>query len=218
MKPLDRPVDPTPVSLARMKQPMRPDGVLDEWGEPVVIIQDATTLYPTHLRYPSIHCADPWRGPADMSIKSFLGWDGEALCIAAEVTDDRQFNTQHGEWLFDGDAMQVGLVNADGMQWNVGLALTEEAGVAFHQWSAPDDTLLQTATYAVVRDDEARVTRYELRLPLSSLGLTPGSACSYYLMFFDDDSGNGSRYRFQWAPTVADPFKRDQFPRVVLAE
>jgi hypothetical protein len=78
--------------------------------------------------------------------------------------------------------------------------------------------LLKTATYAVVRDDEARITRYELRLPLADLGLTPGAECSYYLMFFDDDSGNGSRYRFQWAPNVTDPFKRDLFPRVVLAE
>ena len=218
MSPLDRLPDSTRVTLARMKQPMQPDGVLDEWGEPTVVINSAATIYPTYFRSPSLHTADPWRGAADMSIKAYLGWDGESLCIAAEVTDDRQFNTQSGETLYGGDAMQVGLVDRDGTQWNLGLALTEENGVQFHQWAGKDDTLQKAARYAVVRDDEERVTRYELRLPLANLGLTAGAELSYYLIFFDDDLGNGSRYRLQWAPTVTDPFKRDLYPRVVLAE
>jgi hypothetical protein len=217
MKPLARTPEPKTTTIARMKQPMKPDGVLDEWGSPTVVINDASVIYPTLQRTPSMHTTDPWRGPADLSAKVYLGWDGEALCIAAEVTDDRQFNTQKGENLFDGDCMQVGLVNPNGDQFNLGLALTEEDGVQFSQW-AGNDSLLKTAKYAVVRDDEARVTRYELRLPLADLGLTPGDECSYYMMFFDDDIGNGSRYRVQWAPNVTDPFKRDLFPRLVLAE
>jgi hypothetical protein len=218
MKPLLRLVDNKSVQLARMKQPMQPDGKLNEWGTPTAIIDTAALIYPTHMRTPSLHTSDPWRGPSDLSIKAYLGWDGEALCIAAEVTDDRQFNTQSGETLYDGDCMQVGLINPEGLQWNFGLALTEENGAQIQQWSGKDEAALKSAKYAVVRDDEARVTRYELRIPLADLGLTAGGECSYYLMFFDDDTGNGSRYRFQWAPNAMEPFKRDFFPRVVLGE
>jgi hypothetical protein len=218
MKPLMRLVDAKSVQLSRMKQPMQPDGKLNEWGAPTAIIDTAAVIYPTHMRTPSLHTSDPWRGPSDLSIKAYLGWDGEALCIAAEVTDDRQFNTQSGETLYDGDCLQVGLINPEGLQWNFGLALTEENGAQIQQWSGKDEAALKSAKYAVVRDDEARVTRYELRIPLADLGLTAGVECSYYLMFFDDDTGNGSRYRFQWAPNAMEPFKRDFFPRVVLGE
>ncbi len=218
MKPLVKLVDAKPVQVACLKQPMQPDGKLAEWSTPTAIIDTAALIYPTLMRTPSRHTSDPWRGASDLSAKAYLGWDGEALCIAAEVTDDRQFNTQSGETLYDGDCMQVGLINPDGLQWNFGLALTEENGAQIQQWSGRDDAALKSAKYAVVRDDEARVTRYELRIPMADLGLIPGSQCSYYLMFFDDDTGNGSRYRMQWAPNAMEPFKRDFFPRVVLGE
>ena len=61
-------------------------------------------------------------------------------------------------------------------------------------------TLSKTAGCAVARDEAARVTRYELRLPLADIGLKPGEECGFNFLFFDDDDGNGQRYRLQWAP------------------
>ena len=36
----------------------------------------------------------PWQGPKDLNATIYLAWDGEALCVGAEVTDDRHVNTQ----------------------------------------------------------------------------------------------------------------------------
>lgn len=51
----------------------------------------------------------PWQGPEELDAKVYLGWDSEALCVAAEVTDDRHFNTKSGKDLLNGDALQIGL-------------------------------------------------------------------------------------------------------------
>ena len=204
---------------ARLKEPLRADGVLDEWGEPkpAVSISSPAFVFPIHLRFPSVFGSDPWGGADDLSAKAYLAWDGEALCVAAEVTDDRHVNGQTGANIWNGDAMQVGLVNQAGDHWNVGAALTEQ-GAAFHQWDGRGDALTKTATYGVARDDAAGVTRYEMRLPLADIGVKPGAECSFYLMFFDDDDGKGCHHRLQWVPGKTKTFMRRLYPRFVLGE
>jgi len=68
----------------------------------------------------------------------------------------------------------------------------------------------------VVRDDAAKVTRYEVRLPLAELGLAPGTYC-YCFMFMDND-GKGLRYRFQWLPVVTKPFNARLYSKFVINE
>jgi hypothetical protein len=89
--------------------------------------------------------------------------------------------------------------------------------VAFNPLADPSGKLEQTANCAVVRDELAGVTRYELRLPLTDLKLKPGVECCFYLRFFDSDGG-GARYRFQLAPSITDPFKAKLYSKLVLAE
>jgi hypothetical protein len=151
-----------------------------------------------------------------------LATDGEALLIAAEVTDNKHFNTQTGKDIYNGDAMQVGLVNAAGTQWNVGAALTA-AGVEFQQWDGPNDALLKSAKCAVKRDDAAGVTRYEYRLPLADLQVVAGQECAFYFIFFDNDGFLDWQqkpvvHRIQWVPERTDPFVRRTYPKFVLGE
>jgi len=77
--------------------------------------------------------------------------------------------------------------------------------------------LSKTARYAVVRDEAAKATRYELRLPLADLGLVPGEKCCYYFMFMDND-GKGLRYRFQWAPVITRPFNARLYSKFLIEE
>ena len=56
---------------------------------------------------------------------------GTAVAAAADVTDDRHANAQQGDLIWDGDALQMGLVTAKKIHWNIGLALTKQ-GVVFH--------------------------------------------------------------------------------------
>ena len=75
--------------------------------------------------------------------------------------------------------------------------------------------LLKTTDCAVVRDDKARVTRYELRLPLATLGLEPGDEFGFNVVFVDDD-GNGQPYWLQLAPGLAGGSNAKLYPRFVL--
>jgi formylglycine-generating enzyme required for sulfatase activity len=204
------------IPLARMKKPMQADGVLDEWDKPLLTLNEPSTIYPVHFRSYSLFCSDPWRGVEDMSVKAYLGRDSEALCVAAEVTDDVHGNTNTAASLWDGDAMNVGLIDTNGMQTSLWLALTTN-GVVFVQQEGKSKNLSKTAKYAVVRDETAKVTRYELRLPLADLGRPPGRKWCYYFMFMDND-GKGLRYRFQWAPVITKPFIAGFYSKVVMDE
>jgi hypothetical protein len=204
------------VSLARLKKPMQADGVLDEWDKPLLTLNEPSTIQPAHFRSYSLFCSDPWRGTEDMSVKVYLGRDSEALCVAAEVTDDVHCNTNTAASIWDGDAMNVGLIDTNGVQTSLWLALTTN-GVVFPPVAGKNKNVSKTAKYAVVRDEAAKVTRYELRLPLTDLGLAPGGKCCYYFMFMDND-GKGLRYRFQWAPVITKTFNARFYSKFVMEE
>lgn len=207
--------------MPRLGQAIRMDGVLDEWtNKPAMVRRDLSRIYPDDRRHPPGK-AMLWQGPDDLSVKAWWGWDGEALCVAAEVTDDRHYNNQTGGMIWNGDALQVGVAMSTNVEWNLGLALTTN-GVVCHQFAGPGDALVKTAAYAAVRDEAARTTRYELRLPLAELGLKPGVPFGFNIVVLDDDGG-GSRYWFQLAPGLCGRTAKTLpaiklYPQYVLAE
>ena len=209
--------------IARLARAMRADGVLDEWEKPLAVLSGPDDIFPERFRLPPPADAGPdaasWQGPKDLGAKLYLGWDGDALCVAAEVTDDKHFNAYATQDIANGDALQIGLVIGEGVRWNMGLALTK-TGVAFHQWEGKGDALAKTAYVAVARDDAGGVTRYELCLPLAALGLKAGEEFGFNAVVFDDDDGFGQCYRIQLAPGLAafDHRGTGWYPRFVLAE
>ncbi|MGB2823436.1 MAG: hypothetical protein WBF17_20820, partial [Phycisphaerae bacterium] len=189
--------------------------------KPALTLGGAGDVFPVYRRFAPFDYygrpLKPWQGSEDLSAKVYLGWDGEALCVAAEVTDERHVNTNAGNGISSGDALQMGLVTADGAHWSVGAALTR-AGVAFHQWEGKGDTLVKTAGCAVARDGKAGITRYELRLPLAALGLKPGEEFGFNIVCRDsDDDGSGQLYWLQLAPGLTPPVNTKLYPRLVLA-
>ncbi|MBM4164254.1 MAG: hypothetical protein FJ222_07425 [Lentisphaerae bacterium] len=209
---------------AKLATPFQLDGSLDEWADvtPVAVADSPAYFHPIHERFPGDFTATPWRGPRDFSAKAWLATDGEALLVAVEVTDDTHLNDQVGKDIYNGDALQIGLVNAAGTQWNVGAALAAK-GVEFQQWDGPDETLLKSATYAVKRDDAAGVTRYEFRLPLADFGVVSGQECSFYFIFFDGDGaldwqGKPVVHRIQWVSERTEPFVRRNYPKFVIGD
>jgi hypothetical protein len=193
-------------SISRLDHGVRVDGVLDEWAKPSVTLRG-----PDNVGKPSPghHCGS-WKGPDDMTTKVHWGWDQQALYLAAEVTDDGHFNTQTGDMIWNGDALQM-MVG----QSNLALALTD-AGIAFHRFSGPDEALRDKAEFKVVRKEQTKTTVYELRLPLVSLGVEPGMDFAFNIVFLDDDNGKGHRYWLQLAPGLCG--RGAASPRYVLAK
>jgi hypothetical protein len=208
--------------MPRLTPAVRLDGVLDEWGgRPSLVRRGLAQIFPEDRRRPSGRQV-LWQGPEDLGVKAWWGRDDEAICVAAEVADDRHFNGQTGGMIWNGDAMQVGIAISTNVHWNIGLALTTN-GLVFHTFEGKGDALSKTAGYAVVRDVPAAITRYELRLPLADLGLKPGESFGFNIVFLDDDDGAGSRYWFQLAPGLCgrnakSPPPWKTYPRFVLGK
>jgi hypothetical protein len=216
--------------LPRLSKSFQLDGALDEWAElkPVAVLDSSVFLFPVHERYPSVFTKTWWHGPKDFSAKAWLATDGTALLLAAEVTDDRQRNEKTGNEIYIGDCMQIGLVNQEAVQWNLGAALTSN-GVAVAQFDGPNEALLKSGACVVKRDDAAGVTRYEWRLPFADFGVGSEQPCVYYFNFFDDDGNmtvkrNGNELlpvpqvrRLQWGPERTEPFLRPYYPKFDFA-
>jgi len=137
--------------------------------------------------------------------------------VAAAVTDDRHANTNRGDGVARGDSLQMGLVTSKGVHWNLALALTAN-GVALHQFEGDGEAVVRAADCAVVRDDKASITRYELRLPLAAIGLKGGEEFGFNAVFFDDDDGHGHRHWIQLAPGLAGGRNVGRYPRFLLAK
>lgn len=213
MSPFTRP-EPQLCQLPRLKQDMKADGILDEWDKPALVLDQPTMIQMSHMRFPSLDNPEAWRGPEDMSVKVYLARDSHALCVAAEVKDDVLCSTNVVDDPWDGDCMNFGLIDSDANQTDLWLA-SGTNGVAFNPLIDKYGRLEQAAQRAVVRDEDAKVTRYELRLPMDALRLKKDTECCFYFRFFDND-GKTARYRFDLAPLVLEPFKAKLFWKFVV--
>ena len=114
----------------------------EAWGDPAWRLDTAEQVFPLGRR-------DRWEGAADQSAKVSWGWDGEFLCLMAEVRDDVHANTKAASSLWDGDSFQVAVVPEGGKPFNICLAKTSE-GIVLQQWQGADIPLRDAAVYTVL--------------------------------------------------------------------
>ncbi|NLE68488.1 MAG: hypothetical protein GX608_13805, partial [Lentisphaerae bacterium] len=69
------------------------DGDLQEWkrADPCVVLDQRALVYPD---------GSTWKGPDDLSVRAWLGWDKDFFYFAAEVKDQ-------GEGLWNGDGLEM---------------------------------------------------------------------------------------------------------------
>jgi hypothetical protein len=204
--------------LARLTTPLKADKLPGGLGAPLAALGTTENIIPVNSRCLMKYQERVlWQGTADLSGKLYLGWDGEALLVGAEVTDDKHLNVQKADSLWNGDAFQFGVLTPAGVHWNLAVALTTN-GVAMHQFVGGSDALFKAVDCSVTRDDQAGITRYGVRLPLPALGLAPGDTFGFNAMFCDGDDEKGMRHSLQLVEGITYPFRPNIYPRFVLAK
>ena len=155
--------------------------------------------------------ADPWvswSGPDDLSANIYASWDNSTLYIKANVKDDLHFNKNPAVAPWNGDSLQVALdpknngafyVPAAGRAlgpdiFEFGLALGADG--KSHCVVSHGKNIYGPDNYSITRDEKAKTTVYELRLPWKDLGVNPSAGMVFGMSFviFDDDTGTGQSY------------------------
>ena len=112
---------PGPVLTAtRLDRAPSIDGRLDEWSGPDQAISSV------------VYGAENYSGPDDLSGRVWLGWDDQALYVAALVFDDVVSQSNWGNGIYQGDSLELqwdtdlaGDFNADTFNaddWHIGLS------------------------------------------------------------------------------------------------
>lgn len=197
----------------------RIDGAFDDWA-------GAHWIAGENVWDPSdmIPAAAP--DPADLSVRAAFAVDATMFYLAAEVRDDVHVQQDTGWFIWRGDSLQVALDPLrDGSPLNyreddleLGFALTRNGPVAwrFEGALAGSPGELAAAQVAIVRDEDAGVTRYEAAIPLAELRpldfpmqkIVGANFC----VNDADDPATGERDRFvQWAAGTGEKKAPDLF-------
>jgi len=210
----------------RITAPVAIDGGCAEWtgGNGIAMNRRDDIMPPDQL---------PWNGTNDLSAIVWTGWDEKNFYFAAEAWDDLHFNDELKERLYNGDSFQFALapLAASDISLSVGRnaeydANDTEAGLALikgepkaAQWHGIS-SVWRTGQYAVKRDETAKITRYEAAIPWITLGVTPkpGKVFGFNFVIFDDDTGAGKNYWYQFSPGITGGKNPALFKRFILGE
>lgn len=134
-----------------------------------------------------------WKGPDDLSAKIFLDCDGNDLRLRVDVTDDLAVQEHRGNDLWKGDSVQLGIAlpGQKGI-WKVGFARLADGRADVFCWNRPMGFPDPAAAIrlTVQRDETDKLTRYDVRISLASLGIsrqTLRSGFRFNLIVNDND-------------------------------
>jgi len=149
----------------------------------------------------------PWNGPDDFSAVFSGSWNEEYLMLDVKVKDDKHFNKFNQTYF--ADSLQVamdpqsnagiqkrnpGLLGKDDLE--IGIARSSKTGKKFLSLSKGPRNLIEDNDYEVIRDENAKMTYYKIRIPWKKMGVSPqkGLIFGMSMIIFDDDTGAGQEY------------------------
>lgn len=212
-----------PYAFALQMPTPKIDGDLSDWAA------SGAMALPISLVQKHMDNLPFWTNAADLSAVAYLGWNDEGFYFAAEVQDNvqRQLQTEVNIW--QGDCIQFSIDAAfnrssryDGDDYEYGLALTP-AGPQVQRWAAAtghSTGLVANAKVAVVRDEAAKVTRYEVALPASEVApavLAGGTSVGFSWMINEDD-GEGRAGWAEWTGGIGASKNPSLYGQLVFLE
>lgn len=183
------------------------DGDLSDW-------QDA---YPIHLRYKTQN-ASGYHDPANLEATAYAKWEDDGLLLAVSVSDNIHKQSENAANLWKNDSVQISLdplnnreapYGPDDVEW--GFALTDAGTLLTNVFSSslpnPNGDISGQTPFAAVRDDTAKRTLYELKIPSAYVGRLQPSVdglIGLNVAVNDADLQNGRDNFIQWTKGTAD--------------
>ena len=193
--------------IARLTQGFEVDGNPEKWKKfPAMTFDSGKLIFPIDVF--------SWHGPEDLSCRMNLAHDGKNFYLFAAVKDDFHFNRYQGSRIARGDHLQLAwdpLTNTFGLSkekrrpddTNLAIALAQGKNASLFYYG-PDGKLFEKSQYAIRRAEAEKITYYELRIPLSSLGICPDTkrVFGFSGVVFDDDSNTRWDYYMNLFPGI----------------
>ncbi|WP_145947179.1 sugar-binding protein [Paenibacillus sp. Y412MC10] len=183
------------------------DGDLIDW-------QDA---YPIHLRYKTQN-ASGYHDPDNLEATAYAKWEDDGLLLALSVGDNIHKQSENAANLWKNDSVQISLdplnnreapYGPDDVEW--GFGLTDTGTLLTNIFSSslpnPNGDISGKTPFAAVRDEKAKRTFYELKIPSAYVGhLQPsiGGHIGLNVAVNDADLQNGRDDFIQWTKGTAD--------------
>lgn len=166
------------------------DGKLDEWrtAKGVAMGKDFWEAL-----------GENYTGDKDLSATWWVLWDANNLYVALAVTDDAYQNTKGGNAIYDGDGIQFSIdptgkkVTHAANVYEYGYSLAGGKGKekpAVWRWFTNPATKGETSDYAIVRDEAAKMTYYEIRVPKGDIApadLSVGKTIGWSIIVNESD-------------------------------
>ncbi|WP_238178075.1 sugar-binding protein [Paenibacillus contaminans] len=167
-----------------------------------------------------------YSGPADLDGSVWLNWDRDTFYLTAEITDDIHFASASEGDIWKNDSVQFAVMAGmpgEPMGWyELGVSQTPQ-GPQIYRWQAADygdKKLVANGSLQITRDEERKVTTYELALPWSELTPTKpvlNEVFSFSLLVNDND-GAGRKGYIEWGSGIGDGKDSKKFRTVQLTK
>lgn len=176
-----------------------------------------------------------YSGEDDLSATWWVIWNSENLYVAIKVKDDVHQNTKAGDTIYAGDGTQFSIDPTGekavhgGNVYEYGYSLAGAAGKekpSVWRWSTNPASKGETSEYIILRDETAKTTTYEIRIPKGDIApadLTAGRTIGWSIIVNESDNCDCQGGWVGWASRAivfgkrADPMADLVFSKEVLA-
>ena len=189
------------------------DGKLNEWSNVPGVFLTGSLTVTGQLDGTDVYKdwetlgVETWESDADLSATFYAAWDDSNFYFACLAKDEKHENKGAGDGIWNGDALQLAIdpTNAkkDYGNWvyEYGYALTTTPLV--FRWSVNPASTGETSTFAIVRDDAAGTTTYEIAIPGGDIApavLAVGKVLGISMVLNENDASGGQGGWLGWGP------------------
>jgi len=189
------------------------DGKLNEWSNVPGVFLTGSLTVTGQLDGTDVYKdwetlgVETWESDADLSATFYAAWDDSNFYFACLAKDEKHENKGAGDGIWNGDALQLAIdpTNAkkDYGNWvyEYGYALTTNPSV--FRWSVNPASTGETSTFAIVRDDAAGTTTYEIAIPGGDIApavLAVGKVLGFSIVLNENDASGGQGGWLGWGP------------------